>query len=209
MIKCHGEGCRDGSVGKSTDCSSEGAEFKSQQPHGGSQPPSSRVSEDSYSVLTYNKSLKKMSWGETEPVCVCVCVCVGDVCLLSCKTKTVRVSLPIYRELKARLDDMRPCLKKTKRKPEWVGKRRGHDKCREDNPTFKGQRKEPLAKKSVQSQDCRMEDMVISHTRKSVRRGLRGVHLMWAVYGKQGTIQCSPRGLAVETVGTNWVSRSI
>jgi hypothetical protein len=32
-------GWQDGSVGKSTDCSSEGIEFKSQQPHGGSQPP--------------------------------------------------------------------------------------------------------------------------------------------------------------------------
>jgi hypothetical protein len=32
-------GWRDGSAGKSTDCSSEGPEFKSQQPHGGSQPP--------------------------------------------------------------------------------------------------------------------------------------------------------------------------
>jgi hypothetical protein len=31
-------GWRDGSVGKSTDCSSKGPEFKSQQPHGGSQP---------------------------------------------------------------------------------------------------------------------------------------------------------------------------
>ena len=30
-------GWRDGSVVKSTDCSSEGPEFKSQQPHGGSQ----------------------------------------------------------------------------------------------------------------------------------------------------------------------------
>jgi hypothetical protein len=29
---------QDGSVGKSTDCSSKGPEFKSQQPHGGSQP---------------------------------------------------------------------------------------------------------------------------------------------------------------------------
>jgi len=29
---------RDGSVVKSTDCSSKGPEFKSQQPHGGSQP---------------------------------------------------------------------------------------------------------------------------------------------------------------------------
>jgi hypothetical protein len=44
---------------KSTDCSSEGPEFTSQQPHGGSQPPvmtpSSGESEDSYSILTYNK----------------------------------------------------------------------------------------------------------------------------------------------------------
>jgi hypothetical protein len=32
------EGWRDGSVVKSTDCSSGGPEFKSQQPHGGSQP---------------------------------------------------------------------------------------------------------------------------------------------------------------------------
>jgi hypothetical protein len=29
---------RDGSVSKSTDCSSRGPEFHSQQPHGGSQP---------------------------------------------------------------------------------------------------------------------------------------------------------------------------
>jgi hypothetical protein len=47
-------------VVKSTDCSSEGPEFKSQQPHGGSQPsvmtPSSGVSEDSYSVLRYNNN---------------------------------------------------------------------------------------------------------------------------------------------------------
>jgi hypothetical protein len=48
---------RAGSAGKSTDCSSEGPEFKSQQPHGGSQQPPvmrSGVSEISYSVLTYN-----------------------------------------------------------------------------------------------------------------------------------------------------------
>jgi hypothetical protein len=49
------KGWRDGSAVKSTDCSSRGPEFKSQQPHGGSQPgdlmPSSGVSEDSYSVL--------------------------------------------------------------------------------------------------------------------------------------------------------------
>jgi ribosomal protein L37AE/L43A len=31
-------GWRDGSVGKNTDCSSKGPEFKSHQPHGGSQP---------------------------------------------------------------------------------------------------------------------------------------------------------------------------
>jgi hypothetical protein len=47
---------------RAPDCSSESPEFKSQQPHGGSQPsvtrsdtPSSGVSEDSYSILTYNK----------------------------------------------------------------------------------------------------------------------------------------------------------
>jgi hypothetical protein len=37
--KCLFVGWRDGSAGKSTDCSSKGPEFKSQQPHGGSQPP--------------------------------------------------------------------------------------------------------------------------------------------------------------------------
>ena len=51
------QGWRDGSVGKSTDCSSKGPEFNSQQPHGGSQAStmdlmsSSRMFEDSYSVL--------------------------------------------------------------------------------------------------------------------------------------------------------------
>ena len=46
---------------RAPDCSSEGPEFKSQQPHGGSQPSVTisdalfGVSEDSYSVLTYNK----------------------------------------------------------------------------------------------------------------------------------------------------------
>jgi hypothetical protein len=44
-------GWRDGSVVKSTDCSSKGPEFKSQQPHGGS-----HASEDSYSVLRYNNN---------------------------------------------------------------------------------------------------------------------------------------------------------
>jgi hypothetical protein len=32
-------GAGEGSEGKSTDCSSEGPEFKSQKPHGDSQPP--------------------------------------------------------------------------------------------------------------------------------------------------------------------------
>jgi hypothetical protein len=32
------QGWREGSAVKNTDCSSEGPEFKSQQPHGGSQP---------------------------------------------------------------------------------------------------------------------------------------------------------------------------
>jgi hypothetical protein len=48
-------------VVKSTDYSSGDPEFKSKQPHGGSQPsvmrlvPFSGMSEDSNSVLTYNK----------------------------------------------------------------------------------------------------------------------------------------------------------
>jgi hypothetical protein len=59
QIKQITAGWRDGSVVKSTDCSSEGPEFKSQQPHGGSQPSVMRsnalLSDDSYSVLLYNK----------------------------------------------------------------------------------------------------------------------------------------------------------
>jgi hypothetical protein len=54
-------GLRDDSEVKSTGCSSGGPEFKPQQPHGGSQPSVMEsyalflcVSEDSYSVLTYN-----------------------------------------------------------------------------------------------------------------------------------------------------------
>jgi hypothetical protein len=39
MKKGNGEGCwGDGSAVKSTDCSSKGPEFNSQQPHGGSPP---------------------------------------------------------------------------------------------------------------------------------------------------------------------------
>jgi hypothetical protein len=53
-------GWRDGSAVKSTDCSSRGLEFKSQQPHGGSQPSvmgsNAGVSEDSCSVLIYLKT---------------------------------------------------------------------------------------------------------------------------------------------------------
>jgi len=37
-LRCQARGWRDGSVVKSTDCSSRGPEFKSQQPHGGSRP---------------------------------------------------------------------------------------------------------------------------------------------------------------------------
>jgi hypothetical protein len=50
------QGWGDGSAGNNTDCSSEGPEFKSQQPHGGSQPSVMRsdASEVSYSVLMYN-----------------------------------------------------------------------------------------------------------------------------------------------------------
>ena len=55
QINSKSGGWRDGLAGKSTD---EGPEFKSQQPHGGSQPwdltPSSDGSEDSNSVLIYN-----------------------------------------------------------------------------------------------------------------------------------------------------------
>jgi hypothetical protein len=55
-------------VGKSTDCSSKSLEFKSQPPHGGSQPfvmrltLSSGVFEDSYSILVYNN--KSLSWSK-------------------------------------------------------------------------------------------------------------------------------------------------
>jgi hypothetical protein len=44
-------GWRDGSVVKSADCSSEGPEFKSQQPHGGSQP--SVTKSDALFLLEY------------------------------------------------------------------------------------------------------------------------------------------------------------
>jgi hypothetical protein len=57
----YSRGWRDGSAVNSTDCSSRGPEFNSQQPHGDSQPSimgpmlSSGVSEGNYSVLVYIK----------------------------------------------------------------------------------------------------------------------------------------------------------
>jgi hypothetical protein len=68
LLKQVGGGWRAGSAVKSTDCSSRGPEFNSQQSHGGgSQPsimgpiPSSAVSEDSNSVLTHiNKVFKNI-----------------------------------------------------------------------------------------------------------------------------------------------------
>jgi hypothetical protein len=59
ILKSGNVGWRDGPVVKNTDCSSKGPEFKSHQPHGGSQPSVIRsdglcgVSEDSYSVLRH------------------------------------------------------------------------------------------------------------------------------------------------------------
>jgi hypothetical protein len=43
-------GWRDSSAVRSSDCSSEGLEFKSQQPHGGSQPPIMRSDSSFWSV---------------------------------------------------------------------------------------------------------------------------------------------------------------
>jgi hypothetical protein len=60
-------GWRDGSVVKSTDCSSRSPEFKSQQPHGGPRHLYwdlmlfSGVSENSVSVLIYRKINKNNS----------------------------------------------------------------------------------------------------------------------------------------------------
>jgi hypothetical protein len=39
LLKTYSVGWRGGSVVESTNCSSRGPEFNSQQPHGGSQPP--------------------------------------------------------------------------------------------------------------------------------------------------------------------------
>jgi hypothetical protein len=62
-------GWRDGSADKSTDCSSKGPEFKSQQPHGGSQPPVIRSdalfwclkTATVYLCIIINKYFKKIS----------------------------------------------------------------------------------------------------------------------------------------------------
>jgi hypothetical protein len=63
-------------VVKSTDCSSRGPEFNSQQPHGGSQPselmPSSGVSEDStriYLIYINKLNLKKKRSYNTISTC--------------------------------------------------------------------------------------------------------------------------------------------
>jgi hypothetical protein len=48
---------------RAPDCSSEGPEFKSQQPHGGSPPVMrSDAPEDNYSVLIYNN--KSLGWNK-------------------------------------------------------------------------------------------------------------------------------------------------
>ena len=65
-------GWRDGSVVKSTLCSSRGPEFKSQQPHGGSRPSVMRsgVSENSYSVFIFKRKKerkKEKNASETWP----------------------------------------------------------------------------------------------------------------------------------------------
>ena len=62
-------GWRDGSAVKSTDCSSEGPKFKSQQPHGGSQPSVMRTDASwtatVYLDITINKIFKKYSGKNT------------------------------------------------------------------------------------------------------------------------------------------------
>jgi hypothetical protein len=53
-----GLGWLDGSVGKSNDCSTEGPKFKSEQPHGGSQPS---VQLQCSHIHKINKSFKKLT----------------------------------------------------------------------------------------------------------------------------------------------------
>jgi hypothetical protein len=60
VLKSKNRGWWDGSVVKSADCSSKGPEFKSQQPHGGSQPSVTKSDALFWSVwrqlqCTYNK----------------------------------------------------------------------------------------------------------------------------------------------------------
>jgi hypothetical protein len=71
--KIHLRGWRNGwRMVKSTDCSSRGPEFKSQQPQGGSQPSVIRsnaafwLSEDSYSVIIYIKKERKKERKQKE-----------------------------------------------------------------------------------------------------------------------------------------------
>jgi len=51
--KTQGPGAGDGSAVKSTDCSSRGPEFNSQQPHGGSQPSVMRSGALFWPAVTY------------------------------------------------------------------------------------------------------------------------------------------------------------
>jgi hypothetical protein len=53
------QGWRDGSVVKSTDCSSRGLEFNSQQPHDGSQPFGMRSDALSWCVTIYSHIINK------------------------------------------------------------------------------------------------------------------------------------------------------
>ena len=53
LLKLIPWGWIDGSAVKSTDCSSEGPEFKSQQPHGGSQPSVMRSGALFYHVVVH------------------------------------------------------------------------------------------------------------------------------------------------------------
>jgi hypothetical protein len=63
----NGRGWRDGSAGKSTDCSSEGHEFKSQQPHGGSQPSIMKSLLVCLKTATvYLHIIINKSWGQSE-----------------------------------------------------------------------------------------------------------------------------------------------
>jgi hypothetical protein len=57
-------------VVKSTDCSSRGPEFKSQQPHGGSQPPVMGVSKGSSWFLFGLRPVSTCSFCSRGPACM-------------------------------------------------------------------------------------------------------------------------------------------